>query len=171
MPLRRGGVWRKRWRYLGAFCDQLLICAARIQVGPLGQTFWVVWDRERRLMVERTRLLAPGARGEVWTENLGGDGLVLHAEDQGSLVRVEGHHPEAGEVRAFLRAGGGEWVEAVCPNEAGEYVWTRKRADIPVAEFGLGQPSLDEVFLALTGRPAEDQTQEKEEEELQEEAA
>jgi ABC-2 type transport system ATP-binding protein len=28
-------------------------------------------------------------------------------------------------------------------------------ADIAVAEFALGQPSLDEVFLALTGHPAE----------------
>jgi ABC-2 type transport system ATP-binding protein len=45
-----------------------------------------------------------------------------------------------------------------------------ERADIPVAEFALGQPSLDEVFLALTGRPAEDQTQE-EGEEFEEEAA
>jgi ABC-2 type transport system ATP-binding protein len=45
-----------------------------------------------------------------------------------------------------------------------------ERADIPVAEFALGQPSLDEVFLALTGRPAEDQTQD-EDEELEEEAA
>ena len=45
-----------------------------------------------------------------------------------------------------------------------------ERADIPVAEFALGQPSLDEVFLALTGRPAEDQT-EDEDEELEEEAA
>jgi ABC-2 type transport system ATP-binding protein len=27
--------------------------------------------------------------------------------------------------------------------------------DIPVAQFSLGQPSLDEVFLALTGHPAE----------------
>lgn len=27
--------------------------------------------------------------------------------------------------------------------------------DVPVAQFSLGQPSLDEVFLALTGRPAE----------------
>ena len=25
----------------------------------------------------------------------------------------------------------------------------------PIADFSLGQPSLDEVFLALTGRPAE----------------
>ena len=29
-------------------------------------------------------------------------------------------------------------------------------ADVAVAEFALGQPSLDEVFLALTGRPPED---------------
>ena len=29
-------------------------------------------------------------------------------------------------------------------------------AGIPVAEFALGQPSLDEVFLALTGHPADD---------------
>jgi ABC-2 type transport system ATP-binding protein len=27
--------------------------------------------------------------------------------------------------------------------------------DVPVAQFSLGQPSLDEVFLALTGHPAE----------------
>jgi ABC-2 type transport system ATP-binding protein len=34
-------------------------------------------------------------------------------------------------------------------------------AGISVAEFSLGQPSLDEVFLALTGRPAEEQTAEE----------
>jgi ABC-2 type transport system ATP-binding protein len=31
------------------------------------------------------------------------------------------------------------------------------RREIDVAEFSLGQPSLDEVFLTLTGRPAEEQ--------------
>jgi ABC-2 type transport system ATP-binding protein len=45
------------------------------------------------------------------------------------------------------------------------------RAGIEVAEFALGQPSLDEVFLALTGRPAEDQTDEQPEEFEKEEAA
>jgi ABC-2 type transport system ATP-binding protein len=35
------------------------------------------------------------------------------------------------------------------------------RSGIAVAEFALGQPSLDEVFLALTGRPAEEQTNEE----------
>jgi ABC-2 type transport system ATP-binding protein len=32
------------------------------------------------------------------------------------------------------------------------------RAGVGVADFSVGQPTLDEVFLALTGRPAEDQT-------------
>ena len=45
-----------------------------------------------------------------------GDGQVDHVDEDGSVVRIEGHHPEAGEVRAFLRVGAGTWVEAVCPN-------------------------------------------------------
>jgi ABC-2 type transport system ATP-binding protein len=36
------------------------------------------------------------------------------------------------------------------------------RAGIRVASFSLGQPSLDEVFLALTGHTAEDQTEQAE---------
>ena len=58
-------------------------------------------------------------------------GLVDYAPDEGSLVRIEARRSE-GEVRAFLRPGAGGWVEAVCPNGEGEYVWTRKRADVPV---------------------------------------
>ncbi len=35
------------------------------------------------------------------------------------------------------------------------------RAGVQIADFALGQPSLDEVFLALTGHIAEDQAAEK----------
>ena len=43
-----------------------------------------------------------------------------------------------------------------------------KAAAIPIADFSVGQPSLDEVFLALTGRPAEaDSTDPTEAEEVQ----
>jgi len=38
-----------------------------------------------------------------------------------------------------------------------EAVAALARAGIGIAAFSLGQPSLDEVFLALTGHPAEDQ--------------
>ena len=39
---------------------------------------------------------------------------------------------------------------------AAEAVAELSGAGIAVADFSLGQPSLDEVFLALTGHPAED---------------
>jgi ABC-2 type transport system ATP-binding protein len=39
------------------------------------------------------------------------------------------------------------------------------RAGVGIADFSLGQPSLDEVFLALTGHPAENQTEDVVEEE------
>jgi hypothetical protein len=132
MPVRRGGAWRKRWRYLGAFCEELLLCAARVQVGPLGQTFWAVWDREGREMWEHTTMRFPAARGEVWTEVEGRTGLVDHAPDEGSTVRIEANDDEGGEVRAFLRGGPGRWAESVCPTPEGQYMWTRKRADVPV---------------------------------------
>jgi ABC-2 type transport system ATP-binding protein len=38
-----------------------------------------------------------------------------------------------------------------------EVVAELARAGIGIASFTLGQPSLDEVFLALTGHPAEEQ--------------
>ncbi len=51
-----------------------------------------------------------------------------------------------------------------CPDgdQAAQAVAELGRAGIGIAEFSLGQPSLDEVFLALTGRPAEEQTPEDE---------
>jgi ABC-2 type transport system ATP-binding protein len=36
------------------------------------------------------------------------------------------------------------------------------RSDVAVSEFALGQPTLDEVFLALTGRPPADHATEEE---------
>lgn len=130
MPLRFAGNSRKRWRYLGAFSDEVMVCAARVQVGPVGQTFWALWDRETRALVERTVLRLPGARGEVWSED-GAGGHVDNAPDEGAVVRIDAKHPEAGDVRGFLRAGAGRWAECVCPNGDGGYVWTRKR-EVPV---------------------------------------
>jgi ABC-2 type transport system ATP-binding protein len=46
------------------------------------------------------------------------------------------------------------------PDRAAEAVADLVRSGVRVADFSLGQPSLDEVFLALTGHRAEDQTAE-----------
>jgi len=51
-------------------------------------------------------------------------------------------------------------LSAACadPDRAAEALSELARAGIGIGGFSLDQPSLDEVFLALTGRPAEDQT-------------
>ena len=53
-------------------------------------------------------------------------------------------------------------LSAACgePGTAAEAVSELTRSGVEVAEFSIGQPSLDEVFLALTGHPAEEQTAE-----------
>jgi ABC-2 type transport system ATP-binding protein len=38
---------------------------------------------------------------------------------------------------------------------AAEVLGALSRANIPFTNFALGAPSLDDVFFALTGRPAE----------------
>lgn len=138
MPLRHAGVWRKRWRYVAVFAEQMMICAARVQVGPLGQTFWAIWDRRRGRLIERTRPRLAGRRGEVWIE--GADDLGARDDDEeGPPVRIGARHREAGPVEVALRFGAGSWAEAVCPAGEGGYVWTRKRAGVPVeAEVRVG---------------------------------
>jgi len=119
----------KRWRYVGVFADEFLLCGARVQVGPLGQTFWVVWDREAGKLHENTRMRPPGARGEVWREGREGRPAPGLGKPPGASLT---DHVMAEGVRARLRFGDGKWVEVVCPTDEGEYVWTRKRADVPV---------------------------------------
>jgi ABC-2 type transport system ATP-binding protein len=48
-------------------------------------------------------------------------------------------------------------------DRAAQAVVELARAGIRVADFSLGQPTLDEVFLALTGHPAEEPAVEQEE--------
>ena len=47
-------------------------------------------------------------------------------------------------------------------DRAAEAVAALARSGVAIANFSLGQPSLDEVFLALTGHPAEEQVPEDE---------
>ncbi len=109
MPLFRGARPLKRWRYLGIFCDELMACAATVQVGPARQTFWAVVSREDRRLRERTHTLA--RRGAV--ELAPGR---LRVRDGGVAL----------DFTLVEDAG----IEAKCPHGRG-YVWTRKQAGIP----------------------------------------
>ena len=81
------------------------------------------------------RLLDPGQRPEA--ERLLADRLgAAHLEPDPAALSAPGADAE----------------------RAAEAVAELSRSGIRVADFSLGQPSLDEVFLALTGHPAEEQT-------------
>ena len=125
----------KRWRYVAAFSADVMVCAARVEVGPFRQTFWAVWDRERRELLERTRTLLPGARAEVTS-----DAAVDRITARG--------------VAAELRFGDGTPVEATCKTTEGREVWTRKRCDVPVE----GEIRAGDRRLPVSGRGVIDET-------------
>jgi hypothetical protein len=110
MPLWRDGGLRKRWRYVGFYGEALMLCAARAEVGPLGQSFWVLWDRERGRELAHTAL-RPGSREVV----LDGPRLVIDAPG----------------LHADLHLGEAAPIESICPSGAG-WGWTRKRAGVPM---------------------------------------
>ena len=64
-------------------------------------------------------------------------------------------------------------LSAACADadRAAEAVAELARSGVRIGDFSLGQPSLDEVFLALTGHPAEDQTADEETATQEEQAA
>ena len=109
MPLRLDGRWRKRWRYVAAFDPALMLCAALVEVGPVRQSFWALWERGSGRLRERTRLLPPFRRGEV--------------ELDGPTAKVRSR-----EVEIDLELGAGEPIECACRYGDGGYTWTRKRA-------------------------------------------
>lgn len=114
LPLFHRGQLRKNWRYVGFYGEDVMLCAAVVQLGIFNHTFWSVWDRgagegEGRTF-EHTRLRP------------GGPEVVL----DGSRVEIR----TAG-VRANLFFGESEPIEVISPSGRG-WGWTRKRAGVPV---------------------------------------
>jgi ABC-2 type transport system ATP-binding protein len=140
-----------------------------------------VWDIIRALVAEGTTILlctqyldeadqlADGIavidHGKVIAE--GTPGQLKASVGSGALrVRLLDPEQRADAERVLARELGTVHLEpdpaalsASCadPDRAAEAVAELSRSGIRIADFSLGQPSLDEVFLALTGHTAEDQ--------------
>jgi Protein of unknown function (DUF2804) len=110
LPLFDHGQLRKRWRYVGLFAEEVMLCAARAEVGPLAQSFWVLWDRRGRQQWAQT-VLKPGSR-EVTME--------------GPRLEIDGPG-----LRASLRLGEATPIETTCPSGR-SLAWTRKRVGVPI---------------------------------------
>jgi ABC-2 type transport system ATP-binding protein len=106
-------------------------------------------------VIDRGTVIAEGTPGQL-KASVGTGGLHVRlleaarrAEAAGILERVVGTvvlEPDPAAVSVSCSDAGA----------AAAGVAELSRAGIGVAEFSLGQPSLDEVFLALTGHPAEE---------------
>lgn len=130
MPLLRWGRMLKRWRYVAVFSPELSLCAAAVQVGPVRQAFWAIWDRERGQLHEHTVL----RRGGV------------------ELPRGRARVAD-GRVELDVALAEAEAVEVVAPDGRG-YVWTRKQAGVRAE----GMLRLDGVERPLRGRAVIDDT-------------
>ena len=118
--LLRGGRPLKRWRYIGVFGEELMACAALVQVGPARQSFWALYRRGEDALVQRTRLLPRRrelqlARGRLADDDGAAAPGVLRIRDRGVAL----------DLRLDEQAG----IEARC-GRGREHVWTRKQAGV-----------------------------------------
>jgi ABC-2 type transport system ATP-binding protein len=110
---------------------------------------------ERMAVIDHGRVIAEGTSREL-KASIGGHALRFQ------LVREQDRHVARALVSDLLGDG-------IMPSDdsteiavrvsdasvAAEVITALSRAQIPIADFSLGAPSLDDVFFALTGHPAE----------------
>jgi hypothetical protein len=103
MPLVRGGRPLKRWTWVGAFGEDVMLCAATARIGPVPVSWWAVLDRGSGRFEERSL-----RRGLAVTPG---------------RVFVPGVFE--------LEVGDAAPVEVVSPHGA-QHIWTRKRGGVHV---------------------------------------
>jgi hypothetical protein len=90
----------KRWRYVGVYGPEMMLCAGIARVGGVPQCFWAVSDRERRLLHERTRRRLGAVAlpdGAVRVRD-GGVAIDLLLAPAGEAIAVRSRHG-GGEIR------------------------------------------------------------------------
>ena len=110
---------------------------------------------ERLAVIDHGKVIAEGTSRDL-KSSVGSSALHLQlvkpdqrAEAQAVVTRLMGDSVlPATEPGAFA-------VKVSDPKAATEVLGALSRANIPYTNFALGAPSLDDVFFALTGRPAE----------------
>ncbi len=128
MALHRGGRPLKRWRYIAAFNDEVMLCAGSAQIGLLRSSWWAIWDRERGELTEHTALGRGGAARF-------GPGGRLNVHDRRASIDLE---VDEGAAVESLNAHGEQ------------YVWTRKQGGRPArGRIVIGARTIDFAGLAV----------------------
>ena len=151
MRLLQGGRPLKRWRYVGVFCEELMACAALVQVGPFRQSFWAILTRADGRLRERTQTFPRGGH-VVLSEGSVEEGVVGEQNGAHARARARARVGPSGvpgrmlirdrDVLLDLSLGEEAGIEAHCLHGQGQ-VWTRKQAGVPARGM-----------LSLDGAPA-----------------
>lgn len=100
----------KRWRYVGAYGPELMLCGGVARIGPLHQRFWAVATADGRLR-EKTALFGSGG------VRISGPEVAIDGDGVRVRVRVsEGDEP----------------IETLSPH-GDSYIWTAKQGGVRVA--------------------------------------
>jgi daunorubicin/doxorubicin transport system ATP-binding protein len=121
-------------------------------------------------VIDHGKVIAEGTPGQL-KASVGSGALhvrLLDPEQRPEAERVLARELESVHLEPDPAA-----LSAPCADgdRAAEAVAELARSGVRIADFSLGQPSLDEVFLALTGHTAEDQTGDESDEIKEEQAA
>ena len=106
-------------------------------------------------VIDHGKVIAEGTPGQL-KASVGSGALHVRLLDPGQ--RPEAQRVLLRELNAVRLEADPAALSASCADadRAAQAVAELSRSGVRVADFSLGQPSLDEVFLALTGHPAEE---------------
>jgi ABC-2 type transport system ATP-binding protein len=108
---------------------------------------------DRIAVIDHGHLIAEGTPGQL-KASVGAGTLQVRLRDPEQRPHAERLLSQALGVPVDLASDpAGLSARVADPDRVAHALWTLSRAELAVTDFSLGQPSLDEVFLALTGHP------------------
>jgi ABC-2 type transport system ATP-binding protein len=115
---------------------------------------------DRIAVIDHGRVIAEGTPSQL-KASVGSGILRVRVQDPAERFEAVRVLTEALEIEVQLESDPCALTARVDDSERSVYALGElMRAGVTPTEFALGQPSLDEVFLALTGHPAESKTDE-----------
>jgi hypothetical protein len=130
MPARMALRPLKKWRYVGVYGPELMLCIGAVRIGPARQAFWAIWDRAAGRLHERTTI----GRGGV-------------------SLRTGRAQVRDGSIQIDLALRETAGIETICASGV-HYGWTRKQGGIRA----YGTVEIDGQQRELDGRAVIDDT-------------
>jgi ABC-2 type transport system ATP-binding protein len=110
---------------------------------------------DRIAVIDHGRVIAEGTPGQL-KASVGSGALHVRLHDPEQRSQAEDALSQALSVPVLLESDPAALSAQVAnPERAAHALAELTRSGVAVADFALGQPRLDEVFLALTGRPTD----------------